>query len=148
MTHIAYNRNHDCGLGPIPKPKHKLADLLANTFSWYFGPILWVETVTNIETTFQRENLDTNIVGVFSIIKGPLKTNLLSNIKYFLIIFVDLCSILSFSKFISPHKVGKHKKNKTKTKNKSEEKKSVLIPIPKLDLHFGSQYWNLILVVC
>jgi hypothetical protein len=40
---IVYDRNHYFGLGPIPKPKPKLAD-----------------TVTDTETTFQRENLVTD----------------------------------------------------------------------------------------
>ena len=60
--------------------------------------ILLADTVTNTEATFQRENLVTNSMygGIFSIIKGPLKPNLLPNIKDFQIIFKDLCSISSF----------------------------------------------------
>ena len=47
------------------------------------GRLLSADTVTNTETTFQRENLVTNIIRViFFIIKGPLIPNLLPNINF------------------------------------------------------------------
>ena len=98
-----YDRNHYFGVGPIPNPKTKLAILLA-------------DTVTDTKTTFQRENLVTNSMGYFSIIKGPLKSNLLPNIHICYFIFEDLCSISSF---------------------KFQKKNSALRPMPKLDLSFG-----------
>ena len=45
--------------------------------------ILLADTITNTETTFQRENLVTNSMGYFSIIKEPLKPNLLQNFQDF-----------------------------------------------------------------
>ena len=57
VVDVVYDRNHYFGLGPISKPKPKLAN-----------------TVTNKETTFQRGNLVTNM-GVmgdsFSFQKRP-----------------------------------------------------------------------------
>ena len=50
---VVYDRNHYFGLGPIPKPKPELTD-----------------TVTDTETTFQRENLVTNSMY------GPLRTKI------------------------------------------------------------------------
>ena len=58
--------------------------------------------------------------------------HLLPNIKDFCVIFEDLLTISSFSKFKGI---------------KSFFKKSVLIPIPKCGLGFGPQYRTLILVV-
>ena len=59
-----YARNHYFGLGPIPKPKPKLADT--------FG-----DMVTDTETTFQRENLDTDSMGYFfSSQKGPFSNQI------------------------------------------------------------------------
>ena len=40
---IVYDRNHYFGFGPIPKLKPKLADILS------------ADTITDTETTFQRE---------------------------------------------------------------------------------------------
>ena len=80
-----YARNHYFGLGPITKPKPELADI--------FGDML-----TDAETTFQRENLDTDSIGYFSIKKGPLKPNLLQNLKYFQIVFEVLGLFSSFFK--------------------------------------------------
>ena len=45
--------------------------------------------------------------GNFFIIIGPLKSILLLNMKDFQIIFVDLCSISSFSKYYIPPRSGK-----------------------------------------
>ena len=46
---VVYDRNHYFGLGPIRKPKSKLADTL-------------VATVTDTKTTFQREDLVTELI--------------------------------------------------------------------------------------
>ena len=57
---VVYHQNHYFGLGLIPKPKPKL-------------PILSVDTVTDTETTFQRENLVTDSMGHFFHHKRALK---------------------------------------------------------------------------
>ena len=45
-------------------------------------PLFWFTSDT--KTTFQRENLFADIsMGFFSIIKGPLKPDLLADFKYF-----------------------------------------------------------------
>ena len=74
---LLYNRIHYFGLGPIPKP------------NW---PILLADTVTITKTTFQRENLVTDIMRYFFNHKRAPKPNLLPNIKYFKVTFEDLGS--------------------------------------------------------
>ena len=49
---VVYDRNHYFGLGPIPKPKPKLADTFGRYRNWY-------------ETKFQQENLVTDSMGYF-----------------------------------------------------------------------------------
>ena len=45
MNYLVYEGNHYFGLGPILKPKYKLANTFSDTIT---------NTVTNLETTFQR----------------------------------------------------------------------------------------------
>ena len=52
MFWVVYDRYHYFGLGPIPKPKPKLAD----TFGRYRN---------RTKAIFQRENLVTNSMGYF-----------------------------------------------------------------------------------
>ena len=49
---VVYDRNYYFGLGPIAKPKPKLA-------------VFSADTVTNTKTIFQKKNLVTNSVGYF-----------------------------------------------------------------------------------
>ena len=42
---LVYNRNHYFGLGPIPKPKPKLADTFGRNRNWYRNPISKGESV-------------------------------------------------------------------------------------------------------
>ena len=50
---VVYDRNHYFGLGPIRRPKPKLAVISADTATD-------TKTATNTETTFQRKNLVTD----------------------------------------------------------------------------------------
>ena len=70
--------------------------------------------------------------GNFSIIKMPIKPNLLPNFKRFYNIFEDLGLFSSLQKLLFPQEVG------TNEKNLKLEKKLAPIPILKLDLGFGS----------
>ena len=69
--------------------------------------------------------------GIFSIIKGLLKPNLLPNIKDFQIIFVDLCSISSFSKLITPQDMGKNQQKSFSLSTNIEMRLWFRFPIPK-----------------
>ena len=65
-----YNRNHYFGLVRYRNQNP----------NWL---ILSADTVTDAETIFQKKNLVTNSMGHFFNHKGPLKPNLLPNIKDF-----------------------------------------------------------------
>ena len=93
------------------------------------------DTVTDTQTTFQRENLVTDSMEYFSIMKWPLKPNLLPNFDYFQI-------IIFFFMLIKTYIAMKEVRNIRKIK-------FFLAPIPilKLNLGFGSGYQNLVLVV-
>ena len=65
---LVYDRNHYFSFGPIPKPKLVIVS---------------ADTVTDAKTTFQRETLVTNSMGISSIIKETLKPNLLPNFQDF-----------------------------------------------------------------
>ena len=97
---------------------------------WFFFIVSWgfpgsflgllmdlVRNILNIELGSLKENpkspkklpkesITISVWYIFSKIKGPLKSNLLPNIKDFLIFFVGRCSILSFSKLYLPQEVG------------------------------------------
>jgi hypothetical protein len=62
-----YDLNHYFGFDPIPKPKTRN------------GKYFWAET------TFQRQTSSCIVWDIFSIMKGPLKPNLLPNIKGFIL---------------------------------------------------------------
>ena len=89
----------------------------------------------------------TLVWGIFSITKGPLKPNLLPNLKYFQIILEDLGLFSSFWKLISPRK-------KWETWEKFEietlgfgKKKSALIRILIIPRMFVDFFWILLRVV-
>ena len=73
---LVYDRNHYFGLGEILKPT------LADTFIRYCNRY--------------RNHISKEEFSIYPIIKGPPKPNLLPNIKDFLFIFHDSCSISSF----------------------------------------------------
>ena len=123
---VVYDWNHYFGLGPIPKPKPKLAD----TFSCYRNG--YRNHISKRESSYQYY-----LWGIFSIIKGPLKPNLLPNIKYFKFVFEDLGSfsrlqILQFHKELEKiiEELEKHLKRKSFGFGNF-----FLAPIPKLNLH-------------
>ena len=77
---IVYDQNHYSGLNPIPKPLFWFKSNTETQIGRYFLP----DTVTDPETTFQSGDLVTNSLGYFfSVIKGPLKLNLLPSIECF-----------------------------------------------------------------
>ena len=70
------------------------------------GRYFQADTLTNRNYRYRKKSSYLKY-RYFSIIKGPLNPNSHSNIKYFQLIFVDLCSISSFPRFISPQEKGK-----------------------------------------
>ena len=78
---VVYDRNLYFGLGPIPKPKPKLTD----TFGEYHNRNQ--NHISKGESSYRYWNNLALVLGIFSIIKGPLKPNLLPDFKYFWIIF-------------------------------------------------------------
>ena len=57
---------------------------------------------------FKRRNLDTDIISRYH--KKASKIKFATKYENFQTIIVDLCSISSFSNFISPQEVGEHEK--------------------------------------
>ena len=92
---VVYDQNHYFGLGPIPKPK------VADTFGQYHNR--YQNHISKEESSYWV-NLAKAKWGNFSIIKGPIKPNLLPNFKHFKIIFEDLGLFSSLQKLISPKK--------------------------------------------
>ena len=85
-----------------------------------------IDTVTNTETTFQRKNLAPKTIFVAKYWR------VLDNFWQFRFIFMLVKLIRSVTI--------------EETFEKLRKKVSAQIPIPKLDLCFGSQYWNLVSV--
>ena len=105
--------------------------------------MLSADSVTNTEIPFQRKNLR----GIFSIIKGPLKPNLLATIEDIVDYFWR--SVFNF-RLLKTHILLRSRKtweNLKKWVSVSGKKISAPIPIPKLDLGFGSRYRNLVSVI-
>ena len=92
------------------------------------------DTVTDTKTTFQRENLVTEVRGIFPITKGPLKLNLQPNFKYFQII---LKIWVYFQIFKNSYPQEEHEKN-LRLNVLVSEKKIDSNTVPKLELGFGS----------
>ena len=112
-----YERNHYFGLDPIPIPKSKLADTVT-------------DIVTDTETRFQGENPVTNFF--YQRAKFVAKYE----------IFLDFFQ--AFKNLYHPKKWETWQKFEFFLIKKvliSERKVSA--PIPKVDLGFGSRYWNL-----
>jgi hypothetical protein len=74
-----------------PKPKPKLVDTFGQYHNRYRNQI-----------STGKSSYIPIVLGIFSIIKEPLKSNLQPNFQDFKITFEDLCSISSFLKFVFP----------------------------------------------
>ena len=72
---LVYDQNPYFGLGPIPKPKPKLADTFGRYRNRYRNHISKGESSYRVNFAL--------VWGNFSIIKRPIKPNLLPNFKHF-----------------------------------------------------------------